>query len=447
MNQAIRVAVGILLILIGAFFATFMIDAGFVGGAYTFNTVTFLVLGAIPFLAGVWMLVTRKKHKTYLSIWISLLGAALSVSLGIVYHDNVTVRGTLSWSNGDEYAGEVRAAVPHGEGKLKYSDGGTYVGQFKDGVRWGKGTLVYSDGTTHVGEFKNGNAEGRGILTQADGSKYVGEFKNGNAEGRGMLTQADGSKFVGRFKDNEFFEGDEFPGNGKNIPGDGGDRRVAGNAGIEVALSAADETLEPAVAAAVDAAAESPAPTDTAIASGNVPPERLQGRQPSQSVPQNEATIIQTTVARVYRIADKLEGGVRCGVLVVGPSGAHLENITLYNGSTHPNGNCHQGKIAAAFAFRVASGNPNYRWIGAWCGPYESRHPDERGMYRLGEVAFASNGQLTRCAFPTRTWVDVKSAHGPGSAPPTPELATVELNERGEMERWTDQNNGRNTWH
>ena len=64
----------------------------------------------------------------------------------------------------------------------------------------GQGTLTYSDGRKYVGELKNGKRNGQGILTYPDGRKYVGEFKNDKWIGQVTLTFPDGEKYVSEFK-------------------------------------------------------------------------------------------------------------------------------------------------------------------------------------------------------------------------------------------------------
>tara|TARA_R100000995_G_C3417198_1_gene92184 strand:+ start:12 stop:212 length:201 start_codon:yes stop_codon:yes gene_type:complete len=55
--------------------------------------------------------------------------------------------------NGDNYIGEHKDYMPHGQGTYTYPDGAVYVGEFKDGFMHGQGTFIYVDGTTEFCEI------------------------------------------------------------------------------------------------------------------------------------------------------------------------------------------------------------------------------------------------------------------------------------------------------
>ena len=63
------------------------------------------------------------------------------------------------------------------------------------------GTRTYPNGDQYIGEWKNGVYHGQGAFTSINGSKYVGEYRDGRAHGQGTLTYADGAKYVGESKD------------------------------------------------------------------------------------------------------------------------------------------------------------------------------------------------------------------------------------------------------
>ena len=89
--------------------------------------------------------------------------------------------------------------------------------------------------------------------------------------------------------------------------------------------------------------------------------------------------------------------GANCRVLSVGPGGDRWLTIELKGSADmYPNGVCKSGSTVDAFPARVASGNPNYKWIGAWtkCIKSCSWHP---------------NGQLEK-GYTARVWVDLAPA-------------------------------------
>ena len=59
-------------------------------------------------------------------------------------------------------------------------DGDQYVGEWKDNLFHGQGTYTYASGDKYVGEFKDGLRNGRGTYTFADGEKLNGYFMNGD---------------------------------------------------------------------------------------------------------------------------------------------------------------------------------------------------------------------------------------------------------------------------
>jgi hypothetical protein len=88
---------------------------------------------------------------------------------------------------------------------------------------------------------------------------------------------------------------------------------------------------------------------------------------------------------------------IRCKVLTVGPNGTSLATITLYgpDATSYPDGTCACGATIAHTMFRVASGNPEYKWIGAWVMP--GNNP-KLYFHRNGQIAYAVT---------SRTWLDL----------------------------------------
>lgn len=103
------------------------------------------------------------------------------------------IKGSFTYSSGEEYHGEWKEGRRQGIGQLRFADGSSYVGQFENGLFSGRGTLAFSDGSRYEGEFVQGKFQGVGVFTRCDGMKFEGEFKNGRVEGYGLLMFPDGS--------------------------------------------------------------------------------------------------------------------------------------------------------------------------------------------------------------------------------------------------------------
>ena len=105
--------------------------------------------------------------------------------------------GTIEYSNGDVYKGEMQDLVKHGQGKLTYENGDVYEGGFIADKPSGEGILTFSNGDKYVGGFKNGKRHGEGTYTYADGSTYEGSFEGGVKHGEGIYRSIDGSVYEG----------------------------------------------------------------------------------------------------------------------------------------------------------------------------------------------------------------------------------------------------------
>ena len=86
----------------------------------------------------------------------------------------------------------------------KYSNGDEYKGEFKDGIRHGQGTYTWKNGDEYKGEWKDGIRHGLGTDSYADGEKYEGQFKDGKRHGQGTLSYANGDKYAGAWEKNEY---------------------------------------------------------------------------------------------------------------------------------------------------------------------------------------------------------------------------------------------------
>jgi len=112
-------------------------------------------------------------------------------------------RGTLTYYDGDKYAGGFLLGAFHGNGTFTTAKD-KYVGEYKNGYKNGFGTQTYSNGDKYVGEYKNGYKNGNGTYTYANGDKYVGEWKFNRKVGYGTQTYSNGDKYVGEFKDDKY---------------------------------------------------------------------------------------------------------------------------------------------------------------------------------------------------------------------------------------------------
>ena len=132
---------------------------------------------------------------------------------------------TITYSNGDLYEGDIKNGLRDGNGKLTRSaTGDVYVGQFKDDEISGKGTFTYSNGDVYEGELLNSQKHGQGKFTYANGNVYEGQFANDVRSGKGRFTWASGTHYEGDFAEDlkngygvmVFENGDRYEGYFKN---------------------------------------------------------------------------------------------------------------------------------------------------------------------------------------------------------------------------------------
>ena len=53
---------------------------------------------------------------------------------------------------------------------------GDFTGKIVEGVREGKGTLKWSNGDEYIGVFKNGLRHGKGVFREKNGRSYEGQW-------------------------------------------------------------------------------------------------------------------------------------------------------------------------------------------------------------------------------------------------------------------------------
>ena len=103
------------------------------------------------------------------------------------------------------YEGELKNAIPCGEGKYTFADGSYYAGSFKDGHFHGKGVLFTADGAPeYEGDWENGYYHGKGKRYYENGDVYEGDFRLGKRHGKGTYSYKCGSCYEGSWKEDLF---------------------------------------------------------------------------------------------------------------------------------------------------------------------------------------------------------------------------------------------------
>eukprot|EP00747_Dinoflagellata_sp_TGD_P044639 gnl/TRDRNA2_/TRDRNA2_143386_c1_seq1.p1 gnl/TRDRNA2_/TRDRNA2_143386_c1~~gnl/TRDRNA2_/TRDRNA2_143386_c1_seq1.p1 ORF type:complete len:726 (-),score=133.46 gnl/TRDRNA2_/TRDRNA2_143386_c1_seq1:60-2237(-) len=127
-------------------------------------------------------------------------------------------QGVYKFANGDEYRGEFRRSVRHGEGVYTSAKSGVhYDGQWRDDKRAGSGILTVESSVgskilyTYDGEWLEDRRHGQGSCVRRGKEKYSGQWANNAYHGNGTLVDADGAVFEG-----EWVHG-QFTGVGKHI--------------------------------------------------------------------------------------------------------------------------------------------------------------------------------------------------------------------------------------
>jgi len=87
----------------------------------------------------------------------------------------------------EEYEGEIRDGLYHGEATAKFKGGHTYKGQFENGLMHGNGIYTWTDGTTYTGEFVSNCLTGVGEYKWKDNCYYKGQILNGLRHGLGVF--------------------------------------------------------------------------------------------------------------------------------------------------------------------------------------------------------------------------------------------------------------------
>lgn len=98
--------------------------------------------------------------------------------------------------------GEFVKGFPNGKVKIVFVNGDVYMGMVKNGIPHGKGTFINDSGTLEA-NFEEGVAQGYGIFSGKNGERYEGEYRDGLKHGSGKLYFANGDIYEGDFVENE----------------------------------------------------------------------------------------------------------------------------------------------------------------------------------------------------------------------------------------------------
>merc|ERR1711907_370576 len=132
-------------------------------------------------------------------------------------------RGHATYPNGDEYEGEYKDGMRHGQGTYKWAKMETdeegvskqalddegkkvfqseYTGQYDSNLKDGEGTFNYPDGSKYQGNWRHDKRHGDGVYWFPNGDIYSGEWRFGSKHGRGTFIHAESNaRLVGTFVD------------------------------------------------------------------------------------------------------------------------------------------------------------------------------------------------------------------------------------------------------
>merc|ERR1711988_1125477 len=138
-------------------------------------------------------------------------------------------RGHATYPNGDEYEGEYKDGMRHGQGTYKWAKMETdqegvskqalddegkkvfqseYTGQYDSNLKDGEGTFNYPDGSKYQGNWRHDKRHGDGVYWYPNGDIYSGEWRFGTKHGRGTFIHAESNaRLVGTYEDGKFVKG------------------------------------------------------------------------------------------------------------------------------------------------------------------------------------------------------------------------------------------------
>lgn len=95
--------------------------------------------------------------------------------------------GSIQWSDGKYYEGQVAASQPNGQGNINWPNGDSYEGPFVSGTPHGFGIYRWKNGDSFTGEFVKGMRNGQGVFTWENGDRWEGIFANNNLTDQGRM--------------------------------------------------------------------------------------------------------------------------------------------------------------------------------------------------------------------------------------------------------------------
>ncbi|UJR12890.1 hypothetical protein I4U23_017064 [Adineta vaga] len=116
-------------------------------------------------------------------------------------NSTLILSSVVTYSNGNNYTGQLKNGFRHGVGTCHYSNGNKYVGDWIEGDMTGRGVMTWYDGDIYVGDWINGKRHGKGDMIWSNGTIYTGDWINDMQMGQGIFRSSDGERYEGRFKD------------------------------------------------------------------------------------------------------------------------------------------------------------------------------------------------------------------------------------------------------
>ncbi len=136
-------------------------------------------------------------------IWL-LVGIGLVGLIFFMMKAESPKKGSLTFSDGTIYKGEVVDGKANGKGLCILPNGGRYEGDVVDNQWTGKGVYITPLGDRFEGEFFQNSFSGKGKVTLRNGLTYKGEFLDALPHGYGVMIMQDGTKKKGRFEKGQY---------------------------------------------------------------------------------------------------------------------------------------------------------------------------------------------------------------------------------------------------
>ena len=149
---------------------------------------------------------------------------------GMFTDGSLTGVGVLKFRNGQCYEGGFLKGKYHGKGKLVYEETSHiefYEGQWEADQKAGFGVMQFRNGNYYEGQWLNDKIHGNGVYTFAETSSaasYEGAFAEGKRNGKGTMHYRDGSVYSGEWLNDNYHgqgvlvykNGDRWEGEWKN---------------------------------------------------------------------------------------------------------------------------------------------------------------------------------------------------------------------------------------